>query len=89
MTLAWVQGGNGGEPRKHAFVFVINGLVVFKTVDGLKTYMKSLPKTSTLTWAPGGRRMGGEPLLDSVEEINAFKEHSATCGVQFILVPAG
>lgn len=85
MTLAWIA--DAGEPMQY--VYVINGVVAYKTVDGLKKYLKSLPKDSTLTWAPSCSRMGGEPLLDSEEEMKKFREFCESAGIKFVLVPSG
>ncbi len=48
MTLAWIADAK--EPNQH--LFVINGVVAYRTLDGLKKYIKRLPKDPTLTWAP-------------------------------------
>lgn len=85
MSLAWIA--DAGEPKQY--VFVINGVVAYKTLDRLKKYLKDLPKDSTLTWAPGCCRMGGEPLLGSEEEMKKFKDFCASVGIKFTLVPAG
>lgn len=85
MTLAWIA--DGGEPQQY--VFVINGVVAYKTLDGLKKYLEDLPKGSTLTWAPGCCRMGSEPLLSSQEELEKFREFCESAGIKFILVPSG
>ena len=44
MTLAWIA--DAGEPKQY--VFVINGVVAYKTLDGLKKYLKGIPKGSSL-----------------------------------------
>ena len=85
MTLAWIA--DAGEPKQY--VFVINGVVVYKTVDGLKKYLKDLPKGSTLTWALGCDRIGNEPLIGSQEEMKKFKEFCESFGIKFALVPSG
>ena len=83
MTLAWIA--DAGEPKQY--VFVINGVVAYKTLDGLKKYIKGLPKDSTLTWAPGCRQTG--PLLSSEDEMKKFKDFCKSQGVKFTLVPSG
>ncbi len=83
MTLAWVA--DAGEPKQY--VFVINGVVAYKTLDGLKKYLKDIPKDSTLTWAPGCRQ--GGPLLSSKDEMKKFKDFCKLQGIKFTLVPSG
>lgn len=85
MTLAWIA--DAGEPEQY--VFVINGVVAYKTVEGLKKYLMDLPEGSTLTWAPGCSREGNEPLLDSQEEMKKFKDFCKSKGIKFVLVPSG
>lgn len=85
MTLAWVADAE--EPKQH--VFVINGVVAYKTLDGLKKYLKDIPKGSSLTWDPGCCRIGNEPLLGSKEEMKRFQEFCESVGIKFTLVPAG
>lgn len=85
MTLAWIA--DAGEPKQY--VFVINGVVAYNTLDGLKTYLKNLPKGSSLTWAPGCCRFGNEPLLGSADEMKKFMEFCESIGITFTLVPSG
>jgi len=85
MTLAWIA--DAGEPKQY--VFVINGVVAYKTVAGLKKYLKDLPKDSTLTWSPGCCRIGNEPLLGSKEEMKKFKDFCESNSIKFILMPSG
>ena len=85
MSQAWIADGTD----TNRFVFVVNGVVAFKTVDGLKKYLEGVPKGSTLTWAPGCCRMPDQPLLGSGEEMKKFKEFCEAIGVKFTLVPSG
>ena len=85
MTLAWVA--DAGEPKQY--VFVINGVVAYKSLDGLKKYLKDIPKGSSLTWAPGCCRIGNEPIVGSAEEMKKFQEFCESVGINFTLVPAG
>ncbi len=85
MTLAWIA--DAGDPKQY--VLVINGVVAYKTLDGLKKYLKDLPKGSSLTWAPGCCRIGNEPIIGSVDEMKKFKEFCESVGIKFTLVPAG
>ncbi|NLB55457.1 MAG: hypothetical protein GX811_06790 [Lentisphaerae bacterium] len=85
MTLAWVA--DAGEPKQY--VFVINGVVAYKTIEGLKKHLKGLPKGSTLTCSPDCCRIGNESLGGSLEEMENFTEFCELIGVRFILVPSG
>ena len=85
MTLAYVA--DAGEPRQYVFV-IGTGLVAYKTVEGLKKFVKTLPKGSTLTWAPSCRQ-GGGPLLDSEDDMKKFREFCESIGIKFVLVPSG
>src|SRR3954451_6494234 len=54
------------EPRESMLLIVFpGGGFAFKSVDALKKFLPSLPKNSTLEWAPGCHRTGTEPLLSS------------------------
>jgi hypothetical protein len=85
MELIWIADKEGDA---HEFVFVI-GSTGFKTVKGLKDFVARLPSGSVLEWLPGCLRMGGEPLLSSVEEMEDFKRFCEEHGVEFILHPSG
>jgi hypothetical protein len=87
LTLAWIADSkNAGSGE---YVFVINGLGAYRTLEGLKKYISGLPKGSVLTWAPTCRRMGDEPLLSSSQEMEKFKAFCESCGIGFILIPSG
>jgi hypothetical protein len=70
------------------FIFVV-GNAGFKSVAALKKFLGSLPPGSTLEWAPGCRRIGGEPLLSSEQEMEEFKAFCAEKNINFVLVPSG
>jgi hypothetical protein len=69
-------------------IFVV-GNVGFKSVASLKKFVGDLPPGSTVEWAPGCRRIGGEPLLSSDEDMDDFKAFCALKKITFILVPSG
>jgi hypothetical protein len=73
---------------KPEYVFII-GEVAFRSVDALKKGIATFPKGSILKWAPSCKRMGGEPLLSSEEDMADFKKYCSSIGIQFILVPSG
>jgi len=85
MTLASIA--DAAEPNQY--IFIMNGVVAFKTLDGLKRHLMNEPKGSTLTWAPGCDRMGQEPLLRSKQEMQDFMTFCDSIGLKFVLVPSG
>jgi hypothetical protein len=87
LTMTLILVADTGEPKQY--VFVINGAVAYKTLDGLKNYLKGIPRGSSLTWAPGCCRNGNEPLLGSEEEMKKFREFCESIGIKFTLVPSG
>ena len=76
------------EADSTEYILVV-GSVGFKSVASLKKFLADLPPGSTLEWAPGCRRSGGEPLLSSEEEMENFKAFCAEKKISFILVPSG
>jgi hypothetical protein len=83
MELVYIFEGASTE-----FIFVV-GNVGFKSVASLKNFLGNLPTGSTLEWAPGCRRLGGEPLLASEQELEEFKAFCAEKNINFVLVPSG
>lgn len=83
MELVRIFGSDSPE-----FIFVV-GKIGFKSVDSLKEFVGSLPAGSTIEWAPGCVRMGGEPLLSSDPEMEDFKAFCAAKNINFILVRSG
>jgi hypothetical protein len=71
------------------YIFVIGGIIGFKSVASLKKYLSILPPGSILEWAPGCIRRGNEPLLSSEQEMEDFKAFCAEMNINFILVPSG
>jgi hypothetical protein len=69
-------------------IFVI-GNVGFKSVESLKKFVSTLPPGSTLEWAPGCSRIGGEPLLSSEQEMKEFKAFCVERKINLILIPSG
>ncbi len=86
MTLAWVADEQTDSPQ---YLFVINGVLAYKTVNELKRYLKNLPGESTLTWAPRCCRMGNEPLLNSQDDMKNFQEFCESNNIGLIIVPSG
>jgi hypothetical protein len=76
------------EASATEFIFVI-GNSGFKSVASLKDFLERVPPGSTLEWAPGCLRLGGEPLLSSEQELEEFKKFCAEKNINFVLVPSG
>ena len=76
------------EAASTEFIFVI-GNAGFKSVASLKNYVGNLPAGSTLEWAPGCMRIGGEPLLSSEQELEEFKAFCVEKNINLVLVPSG
>jgi hypothetical protein len=87
LTMSLARVADAGEPKQY--IFVINGVVAYKTLEGLQKYLKDIPKGSSLTWAPSCCRIGNEPLLGSNEEMKRFKEFCESVGIKFTLIPSG
>ncbi len=76
------------ESANTEFIFVI-GNSGFRNVDSLKRFLGSLPAGTTIRWAPGCERFGGEPLLSSEEEMAEFQAFCRDHRIKLILVPSG
>jgi hypothetical protein len=63
---------DGFEGEKPESIIVI-GNSGFKSAALLKNFVEKLPARSTLEWAPGCERLGGEPLLSSAKDMDDFK----------------
>jgi hypothetical protein len=85
LILAQYEDTFGGKPE---YVFII-GQTAFRSFEALKKTIAAFPKGSVLKWAPGCVRTGGEPLLSSKEDMDAFKEYCSSIGIQFLLIPSG
>jgi len=72
---------------KPEWIFVIGG-TAFRSLEALKDGITHFPKGSTLTWAPGCCRIGGEPLSQEAD-LKALEAHCAAHGIRFIVVPSG
>jgi hypothetical protein len=83
LELVYIFDGDSTE-----YVFVV-GNVGFKSVASLKRFLSDLPRGSTLEWAPGCIRWGGEPLLSSSQDMEDFKAFCAAHEISFVLVPSG
>jgi len=83
--------GNISKVRKIAnaspaeFVFVINNVVGYKTVESLKAAVANLPPGSTLTWFP--RPLGAPRLPPDDGGINDFKRFCLEHKVELIVIP--
>lgn len=75
------------DTKPPSWVFVV-GAQGFKTVAGLEDFLESFPGAS-LTWDPGCRREGGEPLLSDEKALEVFKSWCAAHKITFVLKPSG
>jgi hypothetical protein len=75
----------GSEPE---FLFVV-GQSGFKTVEKLKAWLETAPMGTELTWNPGCKRMGKEPLLSDDKAMDDFKKFLKKRKIKFTLVPSG
>ena len=73
-------------PVEHVFVIGNTG---FKTVAALERFVASLPPGTTLRWAPGCERFGGEPLLSSERDMKKFAAFCRAHRINFVLIPSG
>jgi hypothetical protein len=85
LTLAKIY--DSANPQVH--VFVVDGIAVFQTYSGLKSYLALFPKGSTLTWSPGCMLDGTEPLLHSQSEMQDFSKYLDSLGIKFKRIPSG
>lgn len=76
------------ESKNTEYIFVI-GNSGFRSVDSLKKFLGSLPAGTTIRWAPGCIRWGGEPLLSSEQEMDDFAAFLRGRQIKFELVPSG
>ena len=76
------------DPSETEFLFVI-GNSGFRTVESLENFLATLPPGTTLRWSPGCVRVGGEPLLSSESEVEAFQAFCREHRIDFVLVPSG
>lgn len=76
------------ESSEPEFLFVI-GNSGFKTVESLESFLATRPPGTTLKWSPGCVRVGGEPLLSSESEMEAFQAFCREHRIDFVLVPSG
>jgi hypothetical protein len=76
------------EGKEPEYIFVI-GNSGFKSIETLKQFLRSLPAGSEITWNPGCRRLGNEPLLSSEKEMDSFKIFLKSKGIKFKLIPSG
>jgi len=69
--------------------FVIDGQGEFKSVAALRAFLETQPRGTTLTWDPGCKRLGDEPLLSNGKDLAAFKAFCADHGILLDIKPGG
>ena len=88
-TLSLVRIADAKTDDGYEYIYTINNIQGYKTIEGLNNYIADLPSGSTIIWNPGCCRFGDEPLLTSKEDMDKFKVHCESNGVTLILVPSG
>jgi len=88
-TLSLVRIADAKTDDGYEYIYTINNIHGYKTIEGLNKYIADLPSGSTILWNPGCCRFGDEPLLTSKEEMDKFKLHCESNSVTLILVPSG
>jgi hypothetical protein len=58
-------------------------------VAALRAFLEQQPKGTTVTWDPGCRRLGNEPLLSNEKDLAAFKAFCAAHGIELVIKPGG
>lgn len=90
LTMSLKQVKGSGHPGEYLFVLAEDDKeTAFRSLEGLKAELKLKPEGSTLTWSPGCLRWGGEPLLDSPEDMEEFSAFCGIIGIRLIIVPSG
>jgi hypothetical protein len=73
-------------PVEYLFVIGNSG---FRSVASLQRFLETLPRGTTIRWAPGCERLGSEPLLSSPRDMAKFADFCRDHGIKLIVVPAG
>jgi len=84
------QGVAGLETPKWVFIIVSPEGYPWVATDAKLRWMieNAVPANATLEWAPGCKRIGGEPL-ETVEELDALRAFCAERKIQFVQIPSG
>lgn len=61
----------------------------FRTVASLKKYVETFPAGTKLEISPGCKRIGGEPLINSKDEMDDFEQFCKKRSINFVVHPAG
>lgn len=72
----------------YEYIFTINNMQGYKTIEGLKQYIANLPRVFTFIWNTGYCRLRNGLLLNSQKEMDAFKVHCET-NIALSVVPTG
>jgi hypothetical protein len=76
------------ERVKDTWRFAV-GEATFATVAELRHFVEQQKRGTVLTWDPGCKRLGDEPLLSSDKDLAAFKAFCTAHGVELDLRPGG
>lgn len=81
----------GLELNGDSWRFFVEGATKssFPTVEALRAFLTQQPKGTRLTWDPGCKRIGNEPLLENEKDLAAFKAFCAEHGLELVILPGG
>ena len=84
------QGVAGLASLQWVFIIVTPEGYPWVATDAKLEWMieQAVPANATLEWAPGCKRIGGEPL-ETVEEVEALKAFCLERNVKFVQIPGG
>ena len=84
------QGVAGLASPQWVFIIVTPEGYPWVATDAKLRWMieRAVPANATLEWAPGCKRIGGEPL-ETVEELDALKTFCSERKVKFVQHPGG
>ena len=85
MQLVYVFEGQPADKPEYILTLGASG---FKSVEALKKTIAGLPEGSTVEWAPGCERLGGEPLT-SKSELDDLKAFCDKEKIKFVHIPSG
>jgi hypothetical protein len=80
----------GVRPKEEFLVVVFpGGGFAFKALDSLKTFVATLPRGSSLEWAPSCSAPQPTSPLATAAQLREFEEYCKEKGIQFVRIPSG